>query len=192
MIKQAEAWLVWFYCLKISDAVMILTACTILFCVVDKYLKDYKWWRWLCTGFLAASLAAAFLVTIGNRGGGSDYQINLVPFHTYREVMNGGHPDIYRTNFMNAALFYPAGLLLTSLLPQKWPGWCRCLLTAVLFGAMSGAIEYVQYHYALGNVEIDDVIHNTGGALAGSLAMLVLTPMINRIAKNVAAWLKNE
>ena len=192
MIAQIKTWIVWFYCLKIEDAVMLLAICTVLFCLVHAMLKRHNWWRWICAAFLTASLAAAFLVTIGNRGGGSGYQINLIPFHTYREVLNGGHPDIYRTNFMNAALFYPAGLLLTSLLPRKWPGWCRCLLTAVLFGTMSGAIEYVQYHYALGNVEIDDVIHNTVGALAGSLAVLILTPMTSRILAKMRAWLQNE
>ena len=192
MIKQIGGWIVWFYCLKLTDAVMLLAICTVLFCLVYTMLKRQNWWRWFCAVLLTASLAAAFLITIGNRGGGSDYQINLVPFHTYREVLNGGHPDIYRTNFMNAALFYPAGLLLTSLLPQKWPGWCRCLLTAALFCAMSGAIEYAQYRYALGNVEIDDVIHNTAGALMGSLAVLILTPMISRIVVKMRIWLKNE
>ncbi len=182
----------WMYCLKISDAVMILIVCSIAFCVLDKQLENRRWWRWVCAVILAALSVTAVYITVGSRGGEGDYHVYLTPFHTYRDVMNGANPELYRSNFMNAALFYPAGLLLTSLLPKKWPGWCRCLLTAVLFGAMSGAIEYAQYRYALGNVEIDDVIHNTGGALAGSLAMLVLTPMINRIAKNVAAWLKNE
>ena len=111
---------------------------------------------------------------------------------TLGAFMEYAQSKIYRSNFMNMVLFYPAGLLAASLLTRKWPGWCRCLLTAVLFGAMSGAIEYAQYRYELGNVEIDDVIHNTAGALAGSLAVLILTPMISRIMAKMCAWLKNE
>ena len=182
----------WMYCLKIPDAVKLLIVCSVFFCLVHRFLRDYRWWRWICAGLLAALSVAVVYITVGNRGGQGDYHVYLIPFHTYRDVMNGANPELYRSNFMNAALFYPAGLLLTSLLPRKWPGWCRCLLTAVLFGAMSGAIEYAQYRYALGNVEIDDVIHNTAGALAGSLAVLLLTPIINRIMAKMRAWLKNE
>ena len=109
MIKQIGGWIVWFYCLKLTDAVMLLAICTVLFCLVYTMLKRQNWWRWFCAVLLTASLAAAFLITIGNRGGGSDYQINLVPFHTYREVLNGGNPEILRSNFMNVILFYPAG-----------------------------------------------------------------------------------
>ena len=192
MIAKMRSLFFWFYCLKIPDAVMLLLVCAVIFCAADRYLKHCRWWRWLCVGLLAALSVAAVYITVGSRGGEGDYHVYLIPFHTYRDVMNGANPELYRSNFMNAALFYPAGLLLTSLLPRKWPGWCRCLLTAVLFGAMSGAIEYAQYRYVLGNVEIDDVIHNTAGALAGSLAVLILSPIISRVLAKMRAWLQNE
>ena len=73
---------------------------------------------------------------------------------------------------MNVALFYPAGLLAASLLPKKWSGWCRCLLVVFVLTAMSAGIEFLQYRYALGRCEIDDVIHNALGALLGSLAFV--------------------
>ena len=79
---------------------------------------------------------------------------------------------------MNAVLFYPAGLLATALLPEKWPGWCRCVLVVLLLGALSVGIEYAQYFWRLGRVEIDDVIHNAAGALAGSLAALLIPPLL--------------
>ena len=192
MIAKMRSLFFWFYCLKIPDAVMLLLVCGVIFCAADRYLKHCRWWRWLCVGLLAALSVAAVYITVGSRGGEGDYHVYLIPFHTYRDVMNGANPELYRSNFMNAALFYPAGLLLTALLPKKWPGWCRCLLTVILFAALSASIEYAQYRYVLGNVEIDDVIHNTAGALAGSLAVLVFTPMINRIRTKVSARLKNE
>ena len=117
-------------------------------------------------------IGAVGYTTLGTRNDTQIVQINLEMFHSYREVWNGGNPEIYRSNFMNVILFYPAGLLATSLLPQKWSGWCRCLLVVLGLTAMSAGIEFLQYHFALGRCEIDDVIHNALGALLGSLAFV--------------------
>lgn len=122
----------------------------------------------------AALVSLLFVIaysTIFVRDGGDLLQHKFVPFHSYREVQNGGNPEIYRSNFMNVILFYPAGLLATSLLPKKRPGWWRCLLVVLALTAMSAGIESLQYCYALGRCEIDDVIHNAIGALLGSLAL---------------------
>jgi glycopeptide antibiotics resistance protein len=83
--------------------------------------------------------------------------------------LNGGDDEILRSNFMNVVLFYPAGLLFCSLLPQQWYKWCKVLLTVVVFCALSCGIEYMQYAFSLGHVEIDDVIHNAFGALLGGI-----------------------
>lgn len=74
---------------------------------------------------------------------------------------------------MNVVLFYPAGLLLCSLLPEGWKKWCRVLLTFVVLCALSCGIEYAQFIYALGQAEIDDVIHNSLGALLGGVFCFV-------------------
>ena len=182
----------WFYCLKIQDAGVLLLGFACLICIMEKRVGNLRIWKWVTSVLLLLLITTILYMTIKTRGNSGNYYIHLTPFHTYRDVMNGANPELYRSNFMNAALFYPAGLLLTSLLPRKWPGWCRCLLTVVLFGAMSGAIEYAQYRYVLGNVEIDDVIHNTAGALAGSLAVLILSPMISRVLAKMRVWLQNE
>jgi glycopeptide antibiotics resistance protein len=87
--------------------------------------------------------------------------------------MNGGNIEILRSNFMNAVLFYPAGLVLCSLLPQKWRPWLRILLVSVLLCVLSCAVEQAQYVYSLGQVEIDDVIHNTLGAMLGAIFSIV-------------------
>lgn len=163
----------WFYCLKMQDAVLLLILCTLLFCAAAAGLEGRRWWRWMRGGLLAVLAAAILYTTLGSRGGGG-YGINLIPFHSYRAVQAGGNPELYRSNFMNAALFYPAGLLGVSLLPRRWPGWCKVLLVTAVFCLMSGGIEYVQYRFALGLVEIDDVIHNTLGALLGALAMVLI------------------
>ena len=121
---------------------------------------------------LVSLLCVIAYSTILARDGGELLQHNFVPFHSYREVQNGGNIEIYRSNFMNVVFFYPAGLLATSLLPKKWPGWCRFILVVLALTAVSVGIEFLQYRYALGRCEIDDVIHNALGALLGSLAFV--------------------
>ena len=73
---------------------------------------------------------------------------------------------------MNVALFHPAGLLAASLLPEKWSRCQKMLAVLLPFALFSVMIEYAQFRYALGESEIDDVIHNTFGALIGALPIV--------------------
>ena len=93
----------------------------------------------------------------------------LIPFHSYRAVMAGENKEIFRSNFMNVILFYPAGLFACELLPKSWSLAKRVILVVVLFALVSAGIEFCQYHFALGQAEVDDVIHNALGALIGAL-----------------------
>ena len=160
------------YCLDIGQAIPLIAIGTYGFLRFEKKLCQRHIWRWLILSVVLALVATITYTTLGNRSGGGNLAHAFLPFHSYREVWNGGNPEIYRSNFMNVVLFYPAGLLATSLLPKKWPGWCRCLLVVLVLTAMSAGIEFLQYHYALGRCEIDDVIHNALGALLGSLAFV--------------------
>jgi glycopeptide antibiotics resistance protein len=47
-----------------------------------------------------------------------------------------------------------------------------------VLAALSAGIEFLQYHFCLGRCEIDDVIHNTAGALLGCLAAVVLPRLL--------------
>ena len=165
--------------MEIEDAVLLLLACSVFFCLRQRKLETRCWWRSAVACLLALLMATILYTTIGNRAESGAETLNLVPFHSYREVFTGGNPELYRSNFMNAALFYPGGLFLATLLPKKWYGWCKCILVTVFFMIMSIGIEYVQYRYGLGNCEIDDVIHNTAGALLGGIATLALPPVLN-------------
>lgn len=142
--------------------------------------------------FLMALLAVILYTTVGSRSENLTEAPQLVPFHSYRAVRDGANPELYRSNFMNAALFFPAGLLGTALLPRKWYGWCRCLTVTLLFCAVSAGIEYLQYRYALGLCEIDDVIHNTAGALAGGLAAVLMPPVLDKARKVIQAVFRTE
>ena len=175
----------WFYCLDMPDVALLVLALTVLFLLMRKWLTDKHWWKWLTGAALISLLCAIVYSTIFARDGGDLLQHNFVPFHSYREVRNGGNIEIYRSNFMNVVFFYPAGLLAASLLPRKWHGWCRCLLIVLALTAMSAGIEFLQYQFALGRCEIDDVIHNTLGALLGCTAALLLPRFFDFIEEKV-------
>lgn len=163
----------WFYCLDLWKAALVVAAWTVVFCLLDRRLRQLRWWRWLVSSVLIAFVAVMIYATIGNRGGSDELAHTFTPFHSYQEAQATGNIEIYRSNFMNVVLFYPVGLLAMSLLPRKWPGWCRCVLVVLLLAAMSAGIEFLQYRFCLGRCEIDDVIHNTTGALLGCLAAVL-------------------
>ena len=172
-----------FYCLDIAEVLLLVAVSTIAYSLINRKVQARCWWRWLKFSVVFALVAAITYITLGSRDSGSVAVQVLMPFHSYREVQNGGNIEIYRSNFMNVVFFYPAGLLATSLLPKKWSGWCRCLLVVFALTAMSAGIEFLQYHYSLGRCEIDDVIHNTLGAFLGSFAVLWL-PKLGTFLKN--------
>ena len=168
----------WLYCLDIIDILILLTIATAAFLLANEHQQAKCWWRFVVGLLLICGVAVVAGATLGVRDEIQHGYMNLIPFHSYQEVHNGGNPEIYRSNFMNVVLFYPAGLLATSLLPQKWSGWCRCLLVVLVLTAMSIGIEFLQYRFALGRCEIDDVIHNALGALLGCLAALWLPRLL--------------
>ena len=175
----------WFYCLDLWKAALVVVVWTVVFCLLDGRLRHLRWWRWLVSGMLVAFVAVAIYTTIGNRDGSDNLTHAFTPFHSYREAQVTGNIEIYRSNFMNVVLFYPVGLLATSLLPRKWPGWCRCVLVVLALAAASAGIEFLQYCYVLGRCEIDDMIHNTTGVLLGSLAALVLPGLLASLEEKV-------
>ena len=105
-----------------------------------------------------------------------DFQ--AIPFHSYREMVATGNREILRSSFMNVVLFYPGGLFLAAILPKRW----RIPVTAVVFCLFSLSIEIMQHSLFLGRGEIDDVLHNTLGAVCGCLA-LSLEPQFYPIRK---------
>lgn len=160
----------WFYCLPIWKAVFFVILATLGFRLVRQKVGGKLWWRACLGAVLIAWTAVVVYATVAGREAEEGYQHFFVPFHSYRAVMNGGNPEILRSNLMNVLLFYPAGLLAVSLLPEKLPRRSRVVLVLVLFATVSAGIEFAQYVFELGQAEIDDVIHNTLGAAIGAMA----------------------
>ena len=160
----------WFYCLSITDAVLLIIVVSAGYLILRQWLGDKRLWRPVIALLFLAWLAVIAVATHADRTPGLiPMEPELIPFHSYRAVMAGENKEILRSNFMNVVLFYPAGLFACELLPKSWSRAKRVILVAVLFALVSAGIEFCQYHFALGQAEVDDVIHNALGALIGAL-----------------------
>ena len=162
----------WFYCLPIGEAVLLILLATAAFRFLRKTCKQAPYWNAAVSSLLMLWAVIIFFGTLAQRSEGSASAPVLMPFASYYAVLHGGNREIWRTNFMNAVLFYPAGLLGCEVLPGARRGWKTALVT-VLSALVSIGIEYTQYRFGLGLAETDDVIHNALGTLLGAAACCI-------------------
>ncbi len=169
--------LTYIYCMPLYRLAVILTALCGIFLELRGKYGAQLWWKLLMLAGAAVSIVAIGLETFWGRiPGGAQLAPILTPFHTYRAYLEEPFEEILRMNFMNTVLFFPGGLFLCEALPAKWNRWIKMLLILVFLSALSVGIEYIQYAYALGQAEIDDVIHNVLGAFLGTLVITATKP----------------
>lgn len=114
--------------------------------------KDYIF------GFLfGAYIAAVLWITLFSRLG-TERRSFLLPFHSYVEILKGNRQFLLE-NIGNVVLFIPLGVAL------KWSG-AKDVKKAGLLASL--LIEVLQFTFALGTFECDDLIHNTLGAVIGA------------------------
>lgn len=114
--------------------------------------KDYIF----CILF-GAYIAAVLWITLFSRIG-DRYRSFLWPLHSYVEICKGEWRPLLE-NIGNIALFIPLGVAL------KWSG-VKDVKKAGLLASL--LIETLQFTFALGSFECDDLIHNTLGAVFGA------------------------
>ena len=114
--------------------------------------KDYIF----CILFGAYIAAILWITLFGRFGDG--YRSFLLPFHSYVEILKGNRQFLLE-NIGNVVLFIPLGVALQSIGVRdvKKAGFLASLL-----------IEVLQFTFALGTFECDDLIHNTLGAVIGA------------------------
>lgn len=116
------------------------------------------------------SAAIILYATLLTRTPGT-YAVVLTPFAALAAARQ--QPELYREMLMNIFLFFPLGLTLSNALPRRWHRWWRVVLTTLTGCILSAGIEYVQYRFALGVAETDDVICNALGAFIGSTSLII-------------------
>ena len=114
--------------------------------------KDYIF----CILF-GAYIAAVLWITLFSRTG-DGYRGFLLPLHSYVEICKGEWRPLLE-NIGNVVLFIPLGVALQSI-------GVRDVKKAGLLASL--LIEVLQFTFALGTFECDDLIHNTLGAVIGA------------------------
>ena len=104
-----------------------------------------------------AYIAAVLWITLFSRIG-DGYRGFLLPFHSYVEILKGNRQFLLE-NIGNVILFIPLGVALKC-------GGMKDVKKAGFFASL--LIEVLQFTFALGTFECDDLIHNTIGAVIGA------------------------
>ena len=133
--------------------------------------KSERTVRALNLALLLVSLVGIVYITL-LRPDGSKREVILTPLQSFVEAKQ--QREMYRELLMNVLLFVPLGLTLPFALAPAGRVQPRHAWIALAFAlALSVAIEAVQYVYALGRCETDDVISNVVGAAFGACACWV-------------------
>lgn len=114
--------------------------------------KDYIF----CSLF-GAYIAAVLWITLFRRIG-DGYRRFLLPFHSYVEILKGNRQFLLE-NIGNVVLFIPLDVALKC-------GGMKDVKKAGFFASL--LIEVLQFTFALGTFECDDLIHNTLGVVIGA------------------------
>lgn len=97
------------------------------------------------------------------------YIVRWIPFEGYIKDAYGEPVDNYWEQVLNVVLFVPFGVLIACLFKKR-----RMMMAILLSFALSCLVETLQYVFQCGYSEIDDVIHNTLGAVVGCAAAKLL------------------
>ena len=137
-------------------------------------MKTLKWF--LSAAYFSLLTYIVFFARRRNNLVWQDDYLNLVPFvHAIRAYQQlpymppKGQWDFYTNLFGNVVLFMPLPIILIVLF--RITNRNRIIL---LGAGLSIAIEMTQYIFHIGIPDIDDVLLNTAGVVAGLVAWLVL------------------
>ena len=133
--------------------------------------KYRKSWKAVNTVFLLLLVYSILYITLLRRKPNPDNLMVLTPFASLEAAKQQG--EIYRELTMNILLFFPVGLFLPQLLPDRWKTWQKILVTAAAGLLFSAGMETVQFLTALGDAETDDILTNVLGTAFGALHVLL-------------------
>ena len=118
--------------------------------------------RWSSVLLLIEYIFLIFCSTVFFRTTSELRKYDIHPFWSY------SRPDLLVENIMNVVVFIPVGLLLGIAFKQMT--WWKVLLIGC---GISVTIETLQFLFKRGFSEVDDVMHNTIGCIAGYMLVNV-------------------
>lgn len=170
----------------VSGTLREITLCLfLLFCAGLAALTLFPANFWSGTGFLQNPLS--YYPTWEQTMAGLDYLPNmLTPFQEIRRALD--HMSYWGLFMLlgNIIMFMPIGFF-PALLWRKWRWW-KSLLTGF---CTSTAIEFIQFFIGR-STDIDDVILNTAGALAGFWIFCLLRAIAPNVMEKFQCHLRGE
>ena len=137
--------------------------------LINRYLPNKLSKVFNCAVILS-NVTAILFFTLTNRTVKPERPYRLIPFAHYFTSQSG-----IETLWLNAFFFLPLGLSLPYILPEKIRH--KVATTIIMAFVFSAMIEAIQYIFALGLCETDDVIMNTLGAAIGTVSYIVCTKL---------------
>lgn len=129
--------------------------------------------------FLCEYMFIVLISTVLSRSPGKEYLYKLELFWSYRNFRKIGVIGVLFENVYNLFLLFPYGFLCKAI-------WKRVNMTWVMLSGLfiSFSIEFLQLILKRGFFELDDIFHNTLGALLGYLVQKLLTRIVERRREN--------
>lgn len=161
------------YRLPLKTVFILMALAVLLWAILAAtFGKKYPKSRKAANAVLLSALVFCILYfTLFRRTPNPENRVVLMPFASLEAAKQQG--EIYRSLTMNILLFFPIGLFLPQLLPNKWKAWQKILVTVGAGLLLSACIETSQYLLALGDAETDDIITNVIGTSIGTLHVLL-------------------
>ena len=128
---------------------------------------------WWAINLILLIVICAFIIDRTLIGRGSKRKLQLIPFYFFIAAKSSS--ERIRSAVANLLLFIPLGLSMPFVLSSKGKKTRHPIrLTIIIALLFSFSIEVLQYAFALGLCETDDVILNTLGAAEGACAFAVV------------------
>ncbi len=126
---------------------------------------------------LAVSFSGIVWMTL-LRSSSGERELILLPFNSFAEALE--EREMYRSMLMNVALFVPFGITLPYVLKSKAKPVAKAILICLVLTLL---IEILQYAFAIGRSEADDVICNTLGGAIGALSYIISEKLQCKVKK---------
>ena len=113
--------------------------------------------------YMAVLLWAALV----SRSEGYTDSVNFSPFYSYRFMLGFYNSfDVFKQIIDNILVFIPFGVLFPAAfgIKRSAKGYALVIVSGLL---LSAAIETIQFVFSIGFSEVDDIINNTWGCIAG-------------------------
>lgn len=132
-----------------------------------KAVRNLRVFAWI--GFIIYLIAMVYFLFFSEEMGrvsGADYRYNIKPLAEIKRcVRYMDMPGMQLNLFGNVICFMPLGFVLPVLRPRRW-GFFRVACLSFLASVL---VEIIQLVTKLGSCDVDDVILNTCGGMAGWL-----------------------